>query len=121
MTKRKGGIGRHSGKKRSSNKKSSATKYVCSCSLTNKIRDDNCRQYEAKVEQDKCTNKDDVKVVGWKLNRSIQARDKKIKKLQLDNRNLSKEAAKVENLRDVCHSKIKSMKRRCVNDVVCLT
>ena len=121
MTKRKGGIGRHSGKKRSSNKKSSATKYVCSCSLTNKIRDDNCHQYEAKVEQDKCTNKDDVKVVGWKLNRSIQARDKKIKKLQLDNRNLSKEAAKVENLRNVCHSKIESIRRRCANDVVCLT
>ena len=92
MTRRKGGIGRHAGAKRSSRMKTSKYKYKLSKSLNNSKDTDKCIDFS----QDKADCTDVADSIGWKATRGIVSRDAKINQLLWEKTTLDKEVKSLE-------------------------
>ena len=60
---------------------------------------------------------DKVQVVGRRVNRIVQSRDRKIQKLQVHNDTLNKGISKVEYMKKSCHSKVLSARKIRATDV----
>ena len=96
MTRRKGGIGRHAGKKRNSRMKTSKYKYKLSKSLNNGKDTDKCIVSNIDLLQDSVDCTDVADSIGWKATRGIASRDAKIKQLLSEKTAINKEVKFLE-------------------------
>ena len=117
MTRRKGGIGRHVGAKRSSRMKNSKYNYKLSKDANNSKVTDNFIAPNIDLLQDKSDCTDVVDSVGWKESRGIASRDVKIKQLLWENTALNNQTKALEVKVKTSVSKVNSAKST-MNDVV---
>ena len=117
MTRRKGGIGRHVGAKRSSRMKNSKYNYKLSKDANNSKVTDNFIAPNIDLLQDKSDCTDVVDTAGWKESRGIASRDLKIKQLLWENTALNNQTKALEVKVKTSVSKVNSTKST-MNDVV---
>ena len=90
MTRRQGRIGRHNGRKRSSNRKVISYTNKCSNNNPKPIVNDECFSGHTTLLQDIFAYQDTSLTTGWRTTRGIHCRNDKIRKLQVENSILRK-------------------------------